>query len=135
MAFGEFFAEGSEKGGPPGFGPLGGRERGPVPSIDVVRAVRAEEKHWSSWLREGDSGGGRITQLPKSHAFFLLFFFFLFFLYHLVCINQLLGTKTTCSAGYSKERTPSPIFLQPGTREKAMKQRVAGTTPTAHQPR
>jgi len=51
------------------------------------------------WLREE----------PKSHAFFFIFLFF-FILFHVLCINQLLGTKTTCSASYGKERTPSPIF-------------------------
>jgi len=34
-----------------------GRERGAVASIVVVRAVRAEENHWSSWMEEGVSGG------------------------------------------------------------------------------
>jgi len=41
--------------------------------------------------------------------FFLIFFFF----YHVLCINQLLGTKTTCSASYGKEKTPSPVFYPP----------------------
>jgi len=41
------------------------------------------------------------------------FFFFFFFLYHVLCINQLLGTKTMCSASYGKEKTPSPIFYPP----------------------
>ena len=36
-----------------------------------------------------------------------------FFLYHVLCINQLLGTKTICSASYGKEKTPSPIFYPP----------------------
>jgi len=44
-----------------------GRERGAVASIIVVRAVRAEENHWSSWLGEGVSGGGGIC-----HALSLL---------------------------------------------------------------
>jgi len=73
------------------------------------------------WLREE----------PKSHAFFL----FLLFLYQVLCINQLLGTKTTCSASYGKERTPCPSFLQPGTREKAINPSLSGSRPTAHQPR
>ena len=51
------------------------------------------------WLREE----------PKSHDFFFSFFF-LFFFYHVLCIKQLLGTKTTCSASYGRERTPSPMF-------------------------
>ena len=37
-----------------------------------------------------------VTQTPC----LLLFFFFL---YHVLCINQLLGTKTTCSSSYDKE--------------------------------
>ena len=44
---------------------------------------------------------------PKSPACFFLFLFF----YHVLCINQLLGTKTTCSTSYSKEKTPSPLIL------------------------
>jgi len=64
-----------------------------------------------------------------------LYFLFFFFFYHVLCINQLLGTKTTCSASYGKERTPSPIFLQPGTREKAINPSLSGMRPTAHQPR
>jgi len=67
---------------------------------------------------------------PNSMSFFLFFFFF-----HVLCINQLLGTKTTCSASYGKEKTPSPILLQPSTREKAINPRLSGTRPTAHQPR
>jgi len=62
------------------------------------------------------------------------FFSFPFF-YHVLCINQLLGTKTTCSASYGKERTPSPIFLHPSTREKAINPSLSGMRPTAHQPR
>jgi len=34
-----------------------GCERGAVALIVVVRAERAEENHWSSWLGEGVSGG------------------------------------------------------------------------------
>ena len=71
---------------------------------------------------------------PKSHAFFLFLFFFSFF-FHLLWINQLLGTKTTCSASYGNERTPSPIFLQPGTMEKAINPSLSGMRPTAHLPR
>ena len=37
---------------------------------------------------------------------FLLFFFF----YHVLCIKQLVGTKTTCSASYGKEKTLSPLI-------------------------
>jgi len=75
------------------------------------------------WLREE----------PKSHAPF--FFSFILFFFDVLCINQLLGKKTTCSASYGKERTPSPVFLQPGTREKAINPSLAGMRPTAHQPR
>jgi len=39
-----------------------GRERGVVASIAVVRAERAEETHWSSWLGEGASGEGGTSQ-------------------------------------------------------------------------
>jgi len=73
------------------------------------------------WLREE----------PKSHVFLFIFYFF----YHVLCINQLLGTKTTCSASHGKERTPSPTFLQLGTREKAINPSLSGMRPTAHQPR
>jgi len=34
-----------------------GRERGTLTSIVAVSAERAGENHWSSWLREGVSGG------------------------------------------------------------------------------
>jgi len=54
----------------------------------------------------------RLREEPKSPAFFLLFLFFFFF-YHVLCINQLLGTTTTCSASYGKEKTPSPNFSPP----------------------
>jgi len=39
-----------------------GRKRGAVASIVVVRAVRADENHWSSWLGEGVPGAGGICQ-------------------------------------------------------------------------
>ena len=39
-----------------------GRERGAVVSTTVVSAKRAEENHWSSWLGEGVSGGGGMSQ-------------------------------------------------------------------------
>ena len=35
-----------------------GWERDAVASIVVVRALRAEENQWVSWLGEGASGGG-----------------------------------------------------------------------------
>jgi len=35
-----------------------GHERGGEASMIVVRAEKAEESHWSSWLGEGASGGG-----------------------------------------------------------------------------
>jgi len=61
-----------------------------------------------------------------------MLFFCLFFLYHVLCIKQLLGTKTTCSASYGKEKTPSPlIHLAPG--KKPSTQGLSGTRPTAHQ--
>ena len=74
-----------------------------------------------------------MTQIPC--LFFSFFFFFFFFFYHVLCINQPLGTKTTCSASYCKERTPSPTFLQPGTREKAINPSLSSIRPTTHQPR
>ena len=41
----------------------------------------------------------------------LLFFCFSFVLFFLVlCIKQLLETKTTCSASYGKEKTPSLLI-------------------------
>jgi len=40
-----------------------GQEKGAEPSIVVVRAERAEEKHWSSLLGEGAIGGSGTTQL------------------------------------------------------------------------
>jgi len=42
-------------------------EWGALASIVVVRAVRAEENQWSSWLGEGDLGGG-----GTSHSLSLL---------------------------------------------------------------
>jgi len=39
-----------------------GWERGAVASIVVVRALRAEENHWSSWLGEGATGRGGTSQ-------------------------------------------------------------------------
>jgi len=64
--------------------------------IDKDLVLKALYKKELRWLREE----------PKSHASF-------FFLYHVLCINQLLGTKTTCSASYGKEKTPSPNFYPP----------------------
>jgi len=32
------------------------------------------------------------------------------FFFHVLCIKQLLGTKTTCSASYSEEKTTSPLI-------------------------
>ena len=39
-----------------------GREWGVLSSIIAVSAERAEENHWTSWLGEGVSGGGGISQ-------------------------------------------------------------------------
>ena len=39
-----------------------GREWGAVASIVVVRALRAEENHWSRWLGEGVLGGAETSQ-------------------------------------------------------------------------
>jgi len=50
-------------------------------------------------------------------------------------MNQLLGTKTTCSASYGKERTLCLVLLQPGTREKDSNPSLCGMRQTAHQPR
>ena len=70
-----------------------------------------------------------MTQIP------FLFFFFFLVLYHVLCINQLLGTKTTWSPSYGKEKSPSPTFIHPNTREKAINPSLSGTRPTSHQPR
>jgi len=72
---------------------------------------------------------------PNTMPFLFYFILFYFIFYHVLCIIQLLGTNTTCSASYGKAKTPSPIFLQPGTREKAINPSLSGTRPTAHQPR
>jgi len=72
---------------------------------------------------------GEMVRDPNPMSFF---YFVYFFFYHVLCIIQLLGTKTTCSTSNSKEKTRSPIFLQPGTREKAIKPSLSGTRPTAH---
>jgi len=57
-------------------------------------------------------GVGEMVRDPNPMA---LFFFFFLFLFHVLCIKQLLGTKTTCSASYGKEKTPSRfIYLAPG---------------------
>jgi len=48
---------------------------------------------------------------------------------------QLLGTKTAWSASYGKEKTPSPNYIHPGAREKAINPSPYGMGPTAHQPR
>ena len=40
-----------------------GRDRGAVVPIVAVSAARAEENHWSSWLGEGVSWGGGMSQL------------------------------------------------------------------------
>jgi len=39
-----------------------GRERGAVASTTIVRAERAAENHWSSWLGEGEQGGAGMSQ-------------------------------------------------------------------------
>jgi len=80
--------------------------------------------------RGGVAEGEELGSNPK--RFFLLFFFLI--LYHVLCINQLRGTKTMCSASYGKEKTPSPIFLQPGTWETAVNPCLSGTRPMPHQP-
>jgi len=69
---------------------------------------------------------------PNPMSFFSFFFFFSFLscaLYY-----QPMGTKTTCSAGYGKERTPL-LLLPTGAREKAINSSLTGTRPSAHQPR
>lgn len=40
-----------------------GWDRGIVASIVVVRAVSADENHWSTWLGEGVLGEGGTSQL------------------------------------------------------------------------
>ena len=70
-------------------------------------------------------GGGRVTiishsfdisiaagvgemvhhQIPSQNSIFFLFFF----LYPVLCIFQVRGPKTTCSASYGKEKTPGPL--------------------------
>jgi len=67
---------------------------------------------------------------PNLHQFFFLFFSF----YHVLHINQLLETKSTCSASHGKEKTPFPIFYPPSTREKTINPSLAALGPTAHQP-
>jgi len=42
---------------------------------------------------------------PNPMPFFSFFFFFCFFL-HVLCFIRHLGTKTTCSASYGKEKPP-----------------------------
>ena len=49
-------------------------------------------------------GVEEIVRDPKRRPFFSFFF------YQVICINQLLGTKTTCSASYGREKTPSPLI-------------------------
>jgi len=76
------------------------------------RAIRRGERRWMLTMKTHGvefSIAGYVEEIirdPKSHAFF--FFFSSFFscaLYY-----QLLGTKTTCSASYGKEKTPSPLI-------------------------
>jgi len=38
------------------------------------------------------------------------FFIFFIFYYYVLRVKQLLGTKTTCSASYGKEKTISPLI-------------------------
>jgi len=63
--------------------------------------------------------------------------FILFFLFSFSCAlyYQLLGTKTAWSASYGKEKTPSPLFIHPGAREKTINSSPCGMRLTAHQPR
>jgi len=42
---------------------------------------------------------------PKSDVCFFIYYFFIF-LYHVLCFIHSLGTKTTCSASYGKEKPP-----------------------------
>jgi len=78
-------------------------------------------------------GVEEMVRRPTPKSFFFPSFFVFFS--HALCINQLLGTKITCSASYGKERTLTPIFLQLGTREKAINPSLSGPRTTAHQPR
>jgi len=82
-----------------------------------------------------NSHGGEISiagcvEELKYHACFFYFYF-----YHVLCIIQLLGAKTTCSASYGKERTPSPIFFSnpaPGKKPSTQVSLVRDQPHTSH---
>jgi len=60
--FREFLSESGQERGPPSLRSWDGRDRGAVVSITAVSEERAEENNWSSWVGEGVSGGGGISQ-------------------------------------------------------------------------
>jgi len=56
---------------------------------------------------------------------------FLFF-FSCALYYQLLGTKTAWSASHGKAKTPSPNYIHPGAREKAINLSRYGMGPTTH---
>ena len=112
----------AKRGGDRAKRPLETRTPGPK---DMIREVRREGEGAAhracgcsslrvrEWMLTMNSPGVEISiavcvaemvRDPNPISFFFLF------LYHVLCINQPLGTKTTCSASYGKEGTPSPIL-------------------------
>jgi len=81
------------------------------------RAIRRGERGWMLTMNchrvEFSVAGGveEMVRDPNPMSFFSRFSTFFFF--HVHCIIQLLGTKTTCSASYGKEKTPSTMFSPP----------------------
>jgi len=86
----------------------------------------------SHWVKM--SIAGCVREIVRGTNLMPFFFLFLF-LYHVLCINQLMGTKTTCSASYGKEKTHPGCFIHPGAGEITINLSSSGTRQTAHQPR
>jgi len=95
----------------------GGRGGGSVTLLSK-RAIRTGESGWMLTMKthgvEFSIAGGveEIVRAPNpmsffSLSFFFFLFFFLFLFFHVLCFIRHLGTKTTCSASYGKEKPPS----------------------------
>jgi len=54
---------------------------------------------------------GDVEDMVHAPNLMPLFFYIFTFLFHVLCINQLLETKTTCSASYGKEKSQIPTFI------------------------
>jgi len=73
------------------------------------RAIRRRERGWMFTINTHGvdfSLSGCVEEMVRDPNPMTFFFFLFFFLFHVLCFICHLGTKTTCSASYGKEKPP-----------------------------